>query len=702
MADRVIRIVLDTKQANSALDQLEGNLKDVDKESKSASKSANALGGAFRTLVAGLSIRELVQRADAFTTIGNRLRLVTDSTAEFNAVQDELIGIAQRTRSDLGATADLYARVARSTDELGRSQAETLRFTESVNQAIQISGATSQEAAAGVIQFSQGLASGALRGDELRSVLEQMPRLARALADGFGVSIGELRKLGEAGELAGEKIFDIILEAGPELNAEFEKVTPTMAQAITTVSNFATVVIGEFNEAAGITEGLVDIFKLTDEETQELGASVRSLALDFREFVEVATVAVANFVETVGPKFGAIQAEIIKIIAALTRDEDLFRAALEGQAEFEAELGVIQSKLDAEFEAIRRNNEERRKAAEDRDADLNAPGTRVDRGGAVDPEDAKELERVRKAQEALLASLRQQTEALQIANTTGRDYRDVLQELKIEALAAAGADETFGEAALFAAGALQKQKEEAQALADEADRMQDDLDAAAELTLEARDAAEVYADELAEIQRLLGLGLITEDVADKSIANLDKVNDDLEDFFRRARENSQDILAGFLESGLQDLDEFGRAFAQMLLQLASQALAAGIFEAILGAQGGGGGGNSTGGYLQAALSIFGGGRQFGGGVQAGQAVTTGEGGRFGAEVFVPNVGGNVVPINSGRGDLSGMEPPTVNNTIVNTIDPGEITGAFQSGAGDNVLLNRISTRKNAFRKALGV
>lgn len=701
MADRVIRIVLDTKQANSALDQLEGNLKDVDKESKSASKSANALGGAFRTLVAGLSIRELVQRADAFTTIGNRLRLVTDSTAEFNAVQDELIGIAQRTRSDLGATADLYARVARSTDELGRSQAETLRFTESVNQAIQISGATSQEAAAGVIQFSQGLASGALRGDELRSVLEQMPRLARALADGFGVSIGELRKLGEAGELAGEKIFDIILEAGPELNAEFEKVTPTMAQAITTVSNFATVVIGEFNEAAGITEGLVDIFKLTDEETQELGASVRSLALDFREFVEVATVAVANFVETVGPKFGAIQAEIIKIIAALTRDEDLFRAALEGQAEFEAELGVIQSKLDAEFEAIRRNNEERRKAAEDRDADLNAPGTRVDRGGAVDPEDAKELERVRKAQEALLASLRQQTEALQIANTTGRDYRDVLQELKIEALAAAGADETFGEAALFAAGALQKQKEEAQALADEADRMQDDLDAAAELTLEARDAAEVYADELAEIQRLLGLGLITEDVADKSIANLDKVNDDLEDFFRRARENSQDILAGFLESGLQDLDEFGRAFAQMLLQLASQALAAGIFEAILGAQGGGGG-NSTGGYLQAALSIFGGGRQFGGGVQAGQAVTTGEGGRFGAEVFVPNVGGNVVPINSGRGDLSGMEPPTVNNTIVNTIDPGEITGAFQSGAGDNVLLNRISTRKNAFRKALGV
>ncbi len=699
MADRVIRIVVDTGQATSKLKTLEGGLKRVDKEQKKTKASSQALGQAFRLLVAGLGVRELVKRADAFTLVGNRIRLVTDGTAEFNAVQDELVRISQRTRSGLAETANLYARVARSTDELGKSQADTLRFTETINQAIQISGATAAEASAGVIQFSQGLASGSLRGDELRSVLEQMPRLARLLADGFGVSIGELRKLGEAGELAGEKIFDIVLDAGPELNAEFQDVNATIGQALTTISNFATVVIGEFDQAAGVSQGLVDIFKLTDDQTVSLGASVRALALDFREFTEVATVAVVNFVETVAPRFAVIQAEIIKIIAAITRDEDLFLAALEGQQEFEAEIEVIQSKLDAEFDAIARNNAERRKAFEDREADLEAPGTRVDRGGdAVDPDTAAELERVRKAQETLLASLRLQTEAMKLANETGREYQDTLQDLKIEALGAAGTNAEFTTEALAAAEALRMQKDEAKALADEADRMQDDLTAAAELTLAARTEAEEYADDLAEIQRLLGLGLITDEVAERSIENLNNLDDELNDFFRRARENSQDILAGFLESGLQDLDEFGRQFAQMLLQLASQALAASIFEKLLGSAGAGGGGGIIGGIV----SAIGGGRQFGGGVQAGQAVETGEGGRFGAEVFVPNVGGNVVPINSGRSDLAGMEPPVVNNTIINTISPEEITGAFQSGAGDNVLLNRISTRKNAFRKALGV
>lgn len=698
MADRVIRIVIDTGDANAKLVSLEDNLEDVEKQEKATASSSNALKQAFGALLAAVSIRELAQAADAFTLIGNRIRLVTDSQAEFNAVQSELIGISQRTRSDLGDTANLYARVARSTEELGRTQAETLQFTEAVNQAIQISGSTSAEASAGVIQFAQGLASGALRGDELRSVLEQMPRLARALADGFGVSIGELRKLGEAGELAGEAIFDIVLNQAPLLNEEFALITPTLGQAITTIRNFGTVAVGSFNEAAGITEGLVDIFKLTDDQTNELAASVSNMALAFRTAVEIATIATINFAETVPNKLGLIRNELGKFVAFVLDDEAAFLEALKEEGELETAIEERKQALQDEIELLFELGRARQDALIEGGADLDEPGERVDRGTAVDPAAAKELERIAKAQATLLASLQQQTEAMRIANETGREYSEVLQDLKIEALGAAGTSDTFTQEALDAAAALNMEKEAARLLREELERQNTELEDAAAITLAARDAAQVYADEVERLQGFLDKGLISRETFDASVENLKMIDDATADFFRRARENSQDILAGFLESGLQDLDGFAQAFAQMLLQLASQALAAGIFDAILGSQSGG---SSTGGIIQGIVGAIGGSRQFGGGVQAGQTVNTGEGGRFGSEVFVPNVGGNVVPINGDRGGAAAA-PPVVNNTIVNTIDPGEITGAFQSGQGDNVLLNRISTRKTAFRRALGV
>ena len=210
MAERVIRIILDANDLKAGLDQVKGKMKGVGDQTKKTGESMRALRSVAGGLLAALSIRELGRAADEYTNIGNRIRLVTDSTEEFNTVQAEVVALAQRTRTDLGATAELYARVARSTEDLGASQREVLTFTESVNQALQISGATAAEAGAGVIQFAQGLASGALRGDELRSVMEQMPRLASALADNLGISIGELRKLGEQGKLTSEAVFDAI------------------------------------------------------------------------------------------------------------------------------------------------------------------------------------------------------------------------------------------------------------------------------------------------------------------------------------------------------------------------------------------------------------------------------------------------------------------------------------------------------------
>jgi len=698
MTERVIRIVLDADDVKKGLTDIEGKLGKTGKAAKKTGDSMRALRQVAGGLLAALSIRELGQAADAYTNIGNRIRLVTDNTAEFNAVTDEVIALAQRTRTDIGATAELYARVARSTEDLGASQREVLEFTESVNQALQISGATAQEAGAGVIQFAQGLASGALRGDELRSVMEQMPRLASAIADNMGITIGELRTLGEQGKLTAEAVFEAVQKAGPELQAEFEQITPTLGQAMTTVRNFATVVIGQFNEAAGVTEGLVSIFALTDEQTVELGAAVRNLALDFREFIEVAVVAVANLIEKVAPAFGVVQAEIIKVIAAITRDEALFAAALAGQDEFSARIAEIETKLGDEFDAIRRNNEERRKGLEDRDADLT--GGRGDGGGgavSLTPEQEKLI----KQQDDLLKKLQQQEQALIVVADTGREYNDVLLEMEIATLAAANANEAFEFDAQETRLALIALREEIDANEEAEKERQDRLTEAKKITEDARTEQERFNDEVARLQGFLDDGLISEETFNRSVQNLNDFDDSFQAFLDRAKENSQDILADFFAGGFDGIDDFGEAFAKMLQQLAAQALAAGIFKAIFGE--GQGGQSNAGAAIGALGSILGGaGRQFGGGVQAGQAVTAAEGGRFGSEVFVPNQGGKVIPIGGDRGGAAAAAPPQVNVTSVNALDDSEIVGSFQEGAGDTVLLNRMSVRRNAFKRALGI
>src|SRR5690606_18745696 len=112
-----------------------------------------------------------------------------------------------------------------------------LTLTEATNQSIQISGATTQEAAAGVIQFAQALASGELRGDELRSVLENMPRLAQAIADGLKTDIGGLRDLAEQGELTAERVTQALLGQAGVIESEFGHLDRTVGQAMTQLAN---------------------------------------------------------------------------------------------------------------------------------------------------------------------------------------------------------------------------------------------------------------------------------------------------------------------------------------------------------------------------------------------------------------------------------------------------------------------------------
>lgn len=217
------------------------------------------LKGLIATVVTGAAVVQLGRLADEYTNLQNRLRLVTTGTENLSRVTKELQGIANATRSDFTATGELYARLASTTKELGLSQQQMLNFTKQLNQAIVLSGATAQEAAGGLRQLSQGLASGTLRGDELNSVLENFPKVAQIIAEGMGHSIGEIRKLGAEGKISAQAIIDAFAKAGDQLEKDFGTTVPTLSQSFTVLKNNFLIFVGQLNESTGITAKLSEL-----------------------------------------------------------------------------------------------------------------------------------------------------------------------------------------------------------------------------------------------------------------------------------------------------------------------------------------------------------------------------------------------------------------------------------------------------------
>lgn len=231
--------------------------KELDQIDKKGDSLGRTLRNAFAFLGGALLVRELIELSDAFTNVQNRLRIVTSGVDGLNEATEELLRISNDTRVSFTATAELYTRTALAVRELGRSQEETLQFTESLNQAVILSGASAQEAQAGLIQLSQGLASGALRGDELRSVLEQLPVVADVIAKSMGVTRGELRELGKEGEITAEVILDAFKAARRELEGNFAKTVPTIGQSFTVLKNNLIVLVGGFQDTSSSLSELI-------------------------------------------------------------------------------------------------------------------------------------------------------------------------------------------------------------------------------------------------------------------------------------------------------------------------------------------------------------------------------------------------------------------------------------------------------------
>lgn len=202
----------------------------------SMTHSIRNLLGAFAGMQA---VRWLVNTSDQLTSINARLQLMTGSAEGAAAAQEKIYQAAMRSRGAYADMADFVSQLGTTAGNAFRDTNELIAFAEQIQKQLAISGASGASAQAALVQLTQGLSSDALRGEELNSVLEQTPLIAKTIADYMGVTIGEMRELASEGKVTADVVKNAILGATAETNAQFEQMPMTWAQVWTMAQNIA-------------------------------------------------------------------------------------------------------------------------------------------------------------------------------------------------------------------------------------------------------------------------------------------------------------------------------------------------------------------------------------------------------------------------------------------------------------------------------
>lgn len=335
-----------TARAQVAATQYEASLVRLKAAQDRAAAGNNALGsgaaGAGNGLavlarqVAGLvgayiGVREVLAAADAYTTLENKLRTTTDTARQLTAVENELFQIANATRQPVQETTGAFVRFDTAMRQLGAGQKETLQFTKTLNQAIALSGATTQEAQAGMLQLAQAFGAGRLQGDEFRSIMENLPVVADILAKSLGVTRGELKKLSTDGKLTAEVMRTAFAKAREEIDQKFAKSVPTLAQSMVVLRNNFIQFIGELDKGTGASAALAQAILWVSNNMKLVAtafAVVAGLAIvafwgQIAAAIGVATGAMWMFTAAIAANpIGLIVVAITAAIAALTYFRD--------------------------------------------------------------------------------------------------------------------------------------------------------------------------------------------------------------------------------------------------------------------------------------------------------------------------------------------------------------------------------------------
>lgn len=247
----------------------------IGKESEKTTGALAALNRIAYTVGAAFSAKSLLDTVDAYQSMTNQLKLVTKSATDLANAQERLFKMSQTNRTAIADVTDLYTKLALSQKEIGVSGERIYSTVDTITKALANNGKGSQAAAAGLKQLIQGLQSGRLAGEELKSVLENTPYLANKLAQGLNVPLGKLREMGAAGELTSQRVVQAFEKMSKSINDDFSKMNVTISQALTVLDNAWKKFIGSTSEASGASSFISGVLVLL---ANNLGTVVTAIA----------------------------------------------------------------------------------------------------------------------------------------------------------------------------------------------------------------------------------------------------------------------------------------------------------------------------------------------------------------------------------------------------------------------------------------
>ncbi len=324
---------------NRGFDASTRSINSTERSVNNAERSFSSLTKVAVALTAALSVQQVAQYADAWVTVNNKLANAIRPSEELADVTERVFDISQKTRSSLEATATLYARLERATRSAGTSTADLVTLTETINKGLAVSGATAEEASSTMVQLSQALASGVLRGEEFNSISENGSRLAVALSESLGVTVGQLRAMAAEGKLTTDVVVKGLLSQGNAIAKEFANTTMTMGQAFTTATNNITKFVGESSTIKSAYNGFNNTIVTLSDNLDTL-ATV---------FVGLAAIMGSRFA---GALAMATAAKVKNTVASVASAKAAAEAAKSAELEAGAKLRVAQADKSAAVSAL--------------------------------------------------------------------------------------------------------------------------------------------------------------------------------------------------------------------------------------------------------------------------------------------------------------------------------------------------------------
>ncbi len=322
-------------------------------------KSASSFANFAKVVTGALSVKQVINYADGWTDLQNRLKLVTDSTQALNRATNDVYTIAQKTYQSLDATAQVYQRFSDNAERLGINQQKVAELTETVSKAVSLSGTSAASAAMGLTQFGQALAAGQLRGQDLNSVIEQIPGLAQAIAEGMGISMGDLKKKAQDGEMAIDKIIQALEKVKDSVDQKFATSVTTVSQGFTNLQSAMTKFVGEANQSTGATQLLTTGLSALSNNFSEVMKMAEALAVT-AIVVKITKWTQATYAQTTATKL-KVQQDLIAAKATqakMTAELELARVemrSLQAQlqlAQTEAQRSSIRMRMKAQSSII--------------------------------------------------------------------------------------------------------------------------------------------------------------------------------------------------------------------------------------------------------------------------------------------------------------------------------------------------------------